>query len=123
MPNRTQNLKTLLIFVCLLVISVLPLLISRVYFVQDNISTNDVLGLLVFPALSLFLMFFLPAYFRKLTPQLAGFDLTLEKKPYTKIRWILLLTVIVFLSSIITGVASKYTGLPRMEFVLYCLCI
>lgn len=117
MCTSRRKVSIFLIFVSLLLMSELPSLIGRFYFVENGRSTNDTLVFLVFPALTMNLMLFLPVFGSKFTPDLVNFDLTFEQKPYTKIRWFFLLIISAFLASVLTGLISEYTGLERLTFI------
>ena len=116
MLNRKQKLSVLLITLGVLILAVAPLAIRKLYFIVDNVSTNDWLVSIVFHVLIMFVFLMLPFLAKKIFPTLANFDLTWRRKPRAKIRWYFILFFTVLLSGIIVGVISHHTGLPTMKF-------
>jgi len=91
-----QKLYTLAILVSIIVISYLPLVIASYVFVDEGFSKNDFI-LLLAPFLSALLMIISSVVAAKISPRLAGFDITWVRKPRSDILWIFLLFMIVLI--------------------------
>ncbi|MHC4989182.1 MAG: hypothetical protein ACYTFX_11920, partial [Planctomycetota bacterium] len=81
MLNRKQKLYVLLITLATLILHVVLLGIRHLFFIVDNVSTNDWLVSIIFPALIMLVLLSLPFLAKKLFPALADFDLTWTQKP------------------------------------------
>ena len=106
-----QKLYTLVILVSIIVISYLPLLIARYVFVDDGFSKNDLI-LLLAPFLSALLMIISPIIAAKISPRLAGFDITWIRKPRSDILWVFLLYLIVLILNSAVYWSMKKLSIP-----------
>jgi len=112
-PSRlvgAQKVYTLAILVSIIVISYLPLVIARYVFVDEGFSKNDFI-LLLATFLWVLLMIISPIVAAKISPRLAGFDITWIRKPRSDILWIFLLFMIVLIFNLAVYWLKKKLGI------------
>ena len=119
MLNRKQKLSVLLITLGTLILAATPICIRNLFFIVDNVSTNDVSAFIIFPTLMMLLLLFLPFLAARITPVLSSFDVTWTQKPRTKIRGYFMLVLSPVVLGIIVGLISKHIGYPTMKFFKY----
>jgi len=116
--ERKEKVYALLIAFGSIAAATAPLFLHRLW-IENDVSQNDVLVFGVAPAVAMLVFLALPFAAVRLFGPLARFELVWVRRPFTKVRWLLLLMASVLLLNIIIGVIARYTGWPA-EWQVEC---
>lgn len=116
MLNRIQKILILSVTCCAVLLATVAIRAPRFLLFENGIARNDYLSIVLYPTVAMFVLLLLPFLAAKLFPGQSEFDVVWIRRPYSKIRWLLLLFSATFGLHVLAGVISYHVDLGQIHY-------